>query len=183
MTRSTVRRDLITDAAIELVATSGMRGLTHRAVDRRAGLPEGSTSAYFRTRKALVEGLVERLAVQEQEEIVLDPDDLAGGIARTVDSWLVERNRTLARYAAMLEATHHPELRTILVHSPRERATELARALGHEDPETAGGHIMAFIEGLLFYRLVGGGSTSGPKPGTEESVRDLRRAVEKALRP
>ncbi len=183
MTRSTVRKDLITDAAIELVAASGMRGLTHRAVDRQAGLPEGSTSAYFRTRKALVEGFVERLAVQEQREIVLDPDDVAGSIAKTIDSWLTERNRTLARYAAMLEATHHPELGTILAHSPREMATALARSLGHEDPEASGGHIMAFVEGLLFYRLVGGGSTSGPAPGTAESLRDLRNAVEKALRP
>ena len=178
-----MRKDLITDAAIELVATSGMRGLTHRAVDRQAGLPEGSTSAYFRTRKALIEGLVERLATQEQQDIVLDPNDLAGSIARTIDSWLVERTRTLARFAAMLEATHHPELKTILVHSPRELATALARTLGHEDPETAGGHIMAFVEGLLFYRLVGGGSTTGPTPGTEESRQDLRKAVEKALRP
>jgi len=178
-----VRKDLITDAAIELVATSGMRGLTHRAVDRQAGLPEGSTSAYFRTRKALIEGFVERLAVEEQQEIVLDPDDLAGSLARTIDSWLVERNRTLARYAAMLEATHHPELKTILVHSPREMVNSLARALGHEDPEASGGHIAAFLEGLLFYRLVGGGSTTGPVPGTAESLRDLKNAVEKALRP
>ncbi|GGU77835.1 TetR/AcrR family transcriptional regulator [Lentzea flava] len=178
-----MRKDLITDAAIALVAELGMRGLTHRAVDRKAGLPEGSTSAYFRTRKALIEGLVERLAVQEQQEIDLDTDDVAGSIARTIDSWLVERNRTLARYAAMLEATHHPELRTILAHSPREQATALARALGHENPERAGAHITAFIEGLLFYRLVGGGSTTGPTPGTEESVQDLRKAVEKALRP
>lgn len=178
-----MRKDLITDAAIQLVAEQGMRGLTHRAVDRQAGLPEGSTSAYFRTRKALIEGFVERLAVQEQQEIVLDPDDLAGGIARTIDSWLVKRNRTLARYAAMLEATHHPELRTILAHSPREQATALAQALGHEDPERSGAHITAFIEGLIFYRLVGGGSTTGPAPGTEENVRDLKRAVEKALRP
>ncbi|PWK81783.1 TetR family transcriptional regulator [Lentzea atacamensis] len=178
-----MRKDLITDAAIELVAELGMRGLTHRAVDRKAGLPEGSTSAYFRTRKALIEGLVERLAVQEQQEIHLDTADLAGSIARTIDNWLVERNRTLARYAAMLEATHHPELKSILVHSPREQATALAQALGHENPERSGAHITAFIEGLLFYRLVGGGSTTGPVPGTEESFQDLRKAVEKALRP
>lgn len=178
-----MRRDLITDAAIELVAEFGMRGLTHRAVDRRAGLPEGSTSAYFRTRKALIEGLVERLAVEEQQEIDLDATDLAGSIARTIDSWLVGRNRTLARYAAMLEATHHPELRAILVHAPREQATRLAQALGHEDPERSGAHMTAFIEGLIFYRLVGAGSTTGPVPGTEESFQDLRRAVEKALRP
>ncbi|WP_329787090.1 TetR family transcriptional regulator [Lentzea sp. DG1S-22] len=178
-----MRKDLITDAAIQLVAEQGMRGLTHRAVDRRAGLPEGSTSAYFRTRKALVEGFVERLAAQERIDTALDPADVVGSIARTLDSWLVERNRTLARYAAMLEATHHPELRSILVHSPREQATALAKALGHEDPERSGAHFTAFLEGLLFYRLVGGGSTTGPAPGTEESVADLRAAVEKALRP
>ncbi len=178
-----MRKDLITDAAIELVAEQGMRGLTHRAVDRRAGLPEGSTSAYFRTRKALVEGFVERLASQERIDTALDVNDVAGSIARTLDSWLVERNRTLARYAAMLEATHHPELRSILVHSPREQATALAEALGHEDPERAGAHLTAFLEGLLFYRLAGGGSTTGPVPGTPESLADLRNAVEKVLRP
>ncbi|MFS8100240.1 TetR/AcrR family transcriptional regulator [Lentzea alba] len=178
-----MRKDLIADAAIQLVAELGMRGLTHRAVDRRAGLPEGSTSAYFRTRKSLIEGLVERLATQEQQDIVLDPEDFAGAIARTLDNWLVERNRTLARYAVMLEATHHPELRTILTHSPLSQATELAAALGHEDPETSGGRILAFLDGLLFYRLVGGGSTTGPKPGTEENRQDLKIAIEKALRP
>jgi AcrR family transcriptional regulator len=39
-----------------------MRGLTHRAVDRTAGLPEGSASYYFRTRQALLQATVERLA-------------------------------------------------------------------------------------------------------------------------
>ncbi|SDH36562.1 transcriptional regulator, TetR family [Lentzea fradiae] len=178
-----MRRELITDTAIRLVAEEGMRGLTHRAVDRRAGLPEGSTSAYFRTRKALVEGFVARLAELERLDLMPDPDDVAGSIARTLDSWLVERDRTLARYAAMLEATHHPELTSILAHSPREQATALAAMLGHEDPERAGAHFTAFLEGLLFYRLVGAGSTSGPTPGTQESVDDLRLAVEKALRP
>ncbi|MFD5830784.1 TetR/AcrR family transcriptional regulator [Lentzea sp. NPDC060358] len=178
-----MRKDLITDAAIRLVAERGMRGLTHRAVDRQAGLPEGSTSAYFRTRKALVEGFVARLADQERLDVAPDPADVAGSIARTLDGWLVERDRTLARYAAMLEATHHPELRSILEHSPREQATALARMLGHEDPERAGAHFTAFLEGLLFYRLVGAGSALGPVPGTAESVADLRAAVEKALRP
>jgi DNA-binding transcriptional regulator YbjK len=178
-----VRKDLITDAAIKVVAEQGMRGLTHRAVDREADLPEGSTSAYFRTRKALVEGFVERLATLEQLDRAPDPADVAGSLARTLDSWLVERNRTLARYAAMLEATHHPELRSILVHTPRAQAVALAKALGHDDPETSAAHFTAFLEGLIFYRLVGGGSTFGPAPGTEESVQDLKKAIEKALRP
>jgi DNA-binding transcriptional regulator YbjK len=56
------RRALIADAAIAALARDGMRGLTHRAVDRAAGLPEGSASYYFRTRQALLQATVERLA-------------------------------------------------------------------------------------------------------------------------
>jgi DNA-binding transcriptional regulator YbjK len=56
------RRALIADAAISTLARDGMRGLTHRAVDRAAGLPEGSASYYFRTRQALLQATVERLA-------------------------------------------------------------------------------------------------------------------------
>jgi hypothetical protein len=45
----------IADAAIGLLAAEGMRGLTHRTVDRAADLPKGSTSYYFRTRQALLQ--------------------------------------------------------------------------------------------------------------------------------
>ena len=48
------RRTTLLDAALELVGTQGMRGLTHRAVDAAADLPPGSTSNYFRTRAALL---------------------------------------------------------------------------------------------------------------------------------
>ncbi|GLZ33907.1 TetR family transcriptional regulator [Lentzea sp. NBRC 105346] len=167
----------LADAAIHLVATKGMRGLTHRAVDAQAGLPQGTTSAYFRTRKALIEGLVRRLAEVEQAELELDPADLAGSIAHVLEAWLTTgRERTLARYACMLEATHHTELRDILVHgvAPRERAEQLVQALGSTDPKRDGAHLVAFLEGLLFYNLVGAGSTQ-PLP-------DLKSAVEKALR-
>ena len=55
------RRTAIADAAIRLVATRGVRGLTHRAVDAELGLPAGSTSYYLRTRQALLAACVERL--------------------------------------------------------------------------------------------------------------------------
>lgn len=51
-----------------------MRGLTHRAVDERAGLPQGSTSNHARTRQALLEATVRRLA--EREAQVLAPGEL-----------------------------------------------------------------------------------------------------------
>ena len=48
------RRRQILAAATTVLAQQGNRGLTHRAVDREAGLSEGSSSAYFRTRDALL---------------------------------------------------------------------------------------------------------------------------------
>jgi len=190
----TDRRALLADAAIEVVAAHGMRGLTHRAVDTRAGVPQGSTSAYFRTRKALVEGLVQRLADVEQAEVEAtaptaldgppDLDRLATGIAALLDHWLTAgRSRSLARFACLLEATHHPELRTILAHGDRPRAT--ARALvalaGSTDPDRDGRAMVAFIDGLLFDRLAGSGVATAPTPGTPESREQLRHAVRAAF--
>ncbi|MEE1805765.1 TetR/AcrR family transcriptional regulator [Streptomyces sp. BE133] len=81
-TTGTSRADLITDAALALLAERGMRGLTHRAVDERAGLPQGSTSNYARTRQSLLEVTVQRLA--EREARVLAPGELpVPGTGRT----------------------------------------------------------------------------------------------------
>ena len=138
------RRALIADAAISTLARDGMRGLTHRAVDRTAGLPEGSASYYFRTRQALLQATVERLAELTSTDMlasaaladsaaVADSAALAdsaavppppgqelsafGALAAAlVESWLTAgRERQLARYELSLEATRRPELRQTLV--------------------------------------------------------------------
>ena len=54
------RRD-ICDAAIELLAADGARGLTHLRVDRRASFPDGTTSFYYQTRTALLRGAIDRV--------------------------------------------------------------------------------------------------------------------------
>jgi DNA-binding transcriptional regulator YbjK len=54
------RRDLC-DAAIELLADDGARGLTHLRVDRRAGVADGTTSFYFQTRSVLLRGATDRV--------------------------------------------------------------------------------------------------------------------------
>jgi DNA-binding transcriptional regulator YbjK len=59
------RHQLIADAAISVLANEGARGLTHRAVDSEANLPEGSTSNLFRTRSALLEAVVDRHVQRE----------------------------------------------------------------------------------------------------------------------
>ena len=54
------RRAQLLDAAIGILADTGVGGLTHRQVDDRAGLPAGTTSNYFRTRQALLEATAAR---------------------------------------------------------------------------------------------------------------------------
>lgn len=188
----TERMAALADAAIHVVATKGMRGLTHRAVDAQAGLPAGSTSAYFRTRKALVEGVVQRLADLDNAEVVdasmtvpRDLDRLSEGVAHVFDQWMTTaRERTLARYACLLEATHHPELRGILTHGerPRAQARELLAALGAEDPERQSRDLVAFLDGLVFDRLAGAGALGAATPGTPESRAELAAAIRSALR-
>ena len=114
------RQTDIADAAIATLARDGMRGLTHRAVDRAAGLPEGSVSYYFRTRQALLRATVERLADLDAAEVpALPQHDLeafADATADLLQGWLTTgRQRQLARYELALEATRRPELRTVLV--------------------------------------------------------------------
>ncbi|MFF0292888.1 TetR/AcrR family transcriptional regulator [Kitasatospora sp. NPDC004614] len=58
------RRDQLRDAAIEVLAEAGGRGLTHRAVDAAAGVPSGTTKNYFPTRDALLGTVAERCAEQ-----------------------------------------------------------------------------------------------------------------------
>jgi AcrR family transcriptional regulator len=55
------RRTQLLDAALTVLAAKGMKGLTHRAVDAAAHLPEGTTSNYYRNRAALVEAVLDRL--------------------------------------------------------------------------------------------------------------------------
>ena len=70
------RHRLVADAALDVLAHHGSRGLTHRAVDAAAGLPAGSTSYYYRSRAALLSACVERLV--EDDHIELDALASAG---------------------------------------------------------------------------------------------------------
>ena len=104
------RRRRILDAATVVVADHGLRGLTHRAVDREAGLPEGSCSAYFRTRLTELKVDVQlnrRVAADElkgYDHVVVATDGLPLGAvpsaANVHDTRLFRHLLRLARVAA-----------------------------------------------------------------------------------
>jgi DNA-binding transcriptional regulator YbjK len=188
------RRALIADAAISTLARDGMRGLTHRAVDRTAGLPEGSASYYFRTRQALLQATVERLAELTSTDMLASAalvDSAAvppppgqelsafGALtAALVESWLTAgRERQLARYELSLEATRRPELRQTLVTTGAAiRAVIASRfaAAGVPEPAQRAADFAAFIDGLLFDQIAGAGNR-------ELTARDVRTAIDTLL--
>src|ERR1700727_3687505 len=67
------RRDL-TDAAIDLLGSNGVHGVSHPKVDERAEVPAGSTSFYFRTRQALLHAVAGRLAELDVAAFSLMPE-------------------------------------------------------------------------------------------------------------
>ncbi|MER7831815.1 TetR family transcriptional regulator C-terminal domain-containing protein [Streptomyces sp. NPDC095602] len=168
------RRTLLADAALDVLADEGMRGLTHRAVDRRAALPAGTTSAYFRTRAALLTALVTRLVRLDQAELQTTAERLApirtsGELVDALVSLTRQRltgegrRRSLARYACAVESVRDPELREILI--PRENAGREAVRLflaqrGVPDAENRTHTLLTCVDGLVFDRLVSGGEVA-----------------------
>jgi DNA-binding transcriptional regulator YbjK len=191
------RRAEIADAAISTLARDGMRGLTHRAVDRAAGLPEGSASYYFRTRQALLQATVERLAELDSTDMPpgtgmppttglpapsgQDLDAFAAAAARIVESWLTSgRGRQLARYELALEATRRPELRQVLVASGatiRAMVASQFAAAGVRQPGERAADFVAFLDGLLFDQIAGAGARELTSADLRATIRALLAAV------
>lgn len=123
MVQNPERRNLLTDAGLRVLAQHGARGLTHRAVDREAAVPPGTTANYFRTRDALLGALgariFERLApAQETLDQVgtLDPslDQAVAYIQDIVNRTLRHPELTLALFELRLEAVRRPGLAHVL---------------------------------------------------------------------
>jgi AcrR family transcriptional regulator len=169
------------EAAVELLGAQGVRALSHARVDERAGLPPGSTSNWFRTRRALLGGIVDWIA--ERERADFDPaamptisgvDELIEGLCAMTELQAGPfAARTRARYALFLELADDPELGEPLRRQRREfeRWTEeMMIAVGVVDPVPATRALMALGDGLLLHRL------------TVDPDLDMRPAIERAVR-
>ncbi|MGZ8805353.1 MAG: TetR/AcrR family transcriptional regulator [Microbacterium sp.] len=157
-------RDRALDAAVELVGTQGIRALTHARVDEQAGLPKGSTSNWFRTREALVAGVITRLAEVERAEFaaggapqITSPGELVDALSGFITVQTEQlAGRTRARYAMFLEGNNDPTLLAPLLQQRAlyvEWTTALLEGIGAADPAGAARTLMATGEGLVLHRL------------------------------
>ena len=160
------RRREILAAAMTVLAQQGNRGLTHRAVDRQAGLSEGSSSAYFRTRDALLGALgdfvADRLAADVEalgSRLASCPGDHERAVAEVsglFSRWLDQPDLLAARLELTVAATRDPSLaerfalwRDDLVGMVRE-VLERAGKNDRASAET----LVAALDGVLLASLV-----------------------------
>jgi DNA-binding transcriptional regulator YbjK len=126
------------DAAIQLLADEGAKGLSHPKVDRHADVPNGSTSFYFRTRSALLQATAQRLAELDLADLMSvagraadDDNDSVGGASPLATMVMLSGQeprltRTKARFELLLQANRDPDLAEIFRHNS-ELFTELHR--------------------------------------------------------
>ncbi|MCQ4122222.1 TetR/AcrR family transcriptional regulator [Rhodococcus tibetensis] len=173
MRRCIGRRETIADSGIRIIARDGVRALTHRAVDREARIPQGSTSYHAKTRAALMELIVDALTARSKadaDELAaaldttfegerhLDSDQLAALIAGLIETLAARRDDMRARYALMLELDDASHLRRQLtnqseVHTVTRQvaASALTRA-GLPNSNARVEELLALTDSLVFYR-------------------------------
>ncbi|WP_327094454.1 TetR family transcriptional regulator [Nocardia vinacea] len=122
------RRQALLDAAIEVLAKEGARGLTFRAVDKEAGVPAGTASNYFANRDDLLTQVGGRF-YERLTPSAATMADLATGpktrahitelMRETVGRLEAFRTGYLAMLELRLEATRRPELRAVMTEAVR----------------------------------------------------------------
>ncbi|MEV7612702.1 TetR family transcriptional regulator [Streptomyces sp. NPDC089799] len=152
MRQNPERRAALLDAAIEVLAGEGSRGLTLRAVDKEAGVPTGTASNYFVNRAQLLGQILRRTRERlvPDESVLTGPLDTADLLRDLLARMRRERSVHIAMLELRLEATRRPELRE-----------ELAGFLAAELEDNVAWHLDAGLPGdrtgvvLLYLAMLG----------------------------
>ncbi len=176
------------DAAIEVLAREGARGLTFRAVDKQAEVPAGTASNYFANRDDLLTQVgsrfYERLTPDAPTlaELMDGPRTRAGVtelLSGTVDRITAFRTGYLAQLELRLEATRRPELQRMLTERVRADIDfNIRNHLESGQPGDADSVLLLYLalNWLIVERL------TLPDVFTEDQARELiRLAVERAI--
>jgi DNA-binding transcriptional regulator YbjK len=184
------RRTQILDTAIDILADTGIGGVTHRQVDTRAGLPPGTTSNYFRTRLALLEAVTAYVADLHWQRVAL-LQSLVGqpqsreGVKALMTRMITDpdegsQRRNIARWELFLEGTRRPELRPALneIQSAAVKSASLILEAGGFTPSTEQmGELSRLLNGLALSNL----TFSSEQPGTEDPAGLIDRLLRAVL--
>lgn len=126
------RRRELCDAAITLLAREGIKGVTHLKVDRKAGVPDGTTSFYFRTSAALMRATANRIADLDLADLTAATGSGAHGDVRGMARLVIRSGtgarlvRSKARYELVMPSSRDANLAEAFSRN-QERFLELHR--------------------------------------------------------
>jgi DNA-binding transcriptional regulator YbjK len=167
------RRTQILNTAIDILADTGVGGLTHRHVDQRAGLPAGTTSNYFRTRQALLEATAARTVELHWQRVELLQSAIGPMTREGVKALITQmlspdetmRRFTLARFELFMEGTRRPELRPFikdLQAAAVKSATVIIESAGFSPTPDQMEELSRLLNGFVFSDL------TIPDPGVQD---------------
>ena len=178
--KSADRRATILDGVIELLAQRGLEGVTHRAVDEVAALPQGSSSYYFPKKASLLRAASEHLAALLEK----DCDELQVGFAEKaatqgldaavayvaeelVNYTDASRHLCLARMELTLAAARRDELADVgdqLTAAARRPIEFFLRLISDGKADVPIETCAGLIDGIALMYATG----QGPKPTTDQ---------------
>jgi DNA-binding transcriptional regulator YbjK len=184
------RRNQILDAAIDILADTGVGGVTHRQVDTRAGLPPGTTSNYFRTRLALLEAVTAYVADLHWQRVatlqsLVGQTQSREGVRALMTRMITDpdegsQRRNIARWELFLEGTRRPELALALneIQSAAVKSASLILEAAGFDPSTEQmGELSRLLNGLAFSNM----TFSPEQPGAEDPAALIDRILRTVL--
>lgn len=167
--RSEPTRRSLVEAAIGQLADEGMRGLTHRKVEQRAGAAQGSVKYHFGSLDGLISAVLDHMVAQQIVDVVsFPPEDQAvvatGRVPRHVRDRLAasaahlwsQADLNRARLELYLHASRRPELQAVIARAREHFVTAVAAALPVDDPAVAesGARLLcAAMDGLMLDEL------------------------------
>lgn len=188
-TRGARRKADIVDAAVRVIATAGLSGLSMRTVAAEAGMPLGALSYYFSGKADLVAESFRQLSEAEIDRVVatasaldpaMAPGEMADRLADLVLDGLVRTRGTIvARHELVVEASRKAELGPLFeawyltMIPPLSR---LFRALGSREPDVDARLVLAVMAGLEadhIYRPL--------RPADKRAIRATLRRLFRAL--
>ncbi|WSQ13266.1 TetR family transcriptional regulator [Streptomyces sp. NBC_01231] len=171
-------REALLNAAVRVVARSGLRKLTYRAVAQEAGTTHGLVVHHFGSRDALIEAALAHAIRTSLSTSALEPgtgelSDFSVGLSEMVTS---DPEIQAFQYELLLESRRRPELlpqiRALYDGYFEATERELSRILPRDAGHPLTRLVFAALDGLVLNQLV-----FGEPEVTDASVEELRRLL------
>ena len=155
------------------LSSAGVLGLTHRKVEQRAGLAQGSVKYYFGSSDALVEGVLQHLADQSLPLVLTvspaereaaekgEADALLQRAQRVAKEMLAQPDQVRARLHLYLHASGNPRWQALVTAARDQFVAKVSESLPGPNSAAAARFVCAVVDGILLDQV------SAPSPTVE----------------